>query len=532
MNYFLRTPRPHLNYACRFANQLHDCPPGPQGEDIVADGDTDVRMDSTMSGLREVSGIAKEREVDEGLHGRILSYVGEDGLSQTPYAFSCAGDMPGETLVKSLWTTGWTIRSLTERWLRGHEPGEAERARKMARALKRIASWDTGRAYYPGGFLLNGEWIGGFFGANSQFYTVQIADLMHYATVLEDEEIADFAHALARGIVAGLPGRLGVRRFRPDGSFTGHTHIHTRVLWGVAMAGRVMRDPALVEWARHGYEFVRCGGADFGWFPERFILAGEHPFDGWEERTEVSETCCTGDMTQTAAELARAGHPHYWDHVERYVTNYLMEMQFALTAEVEEFYRYRHRALPPEQVEQGLAILRDYEGGFISDAAVNQWSGVMGFITMAGCCPPEGARALVTAWNSTVTRESDCVRVNMNLDHDGPTATVSADSTGVKVTANEGQTYMLRPPAWAERKSVRAWRAQKQVNADWQGDYVRFPEVRQGEEIALTWPVPRFNQHVQVGGRPDARSAYTVAWEGNRVLEILPPGRQFPIFRT
>jgi len=532
MNYFLRTPRPELNYACRFSNALESCPPGPQGEDLVANGDTDVRMDSCLPGLRELSGLSESTDVDEGLHKRVLGYLGEDNLSHAPYAMCCASDMPPETIVTSLWTSGWTIRSITERWLRNRESALKEKARRIALALKKVASWDTGRAFFPGGLILDGRWIGGFFGGEANFYTLQICDLMHYAEATGDEEIADFAYALARGVVAGLPEGIGMRCFREDGSFTDHTHIHTRVLWGVAMAGRVMRDPALIEWARRGYEFVRSCGTDFGWFPERIILPGEHPFDGYEERVNVSETCCMGDMTQTALQLARCGYPHYWDHVERYVCNYLKEVQFAVTPEVEEFYRKVNSSLPSKEVERGLEILRDFEGGFISNVRPNQWGGC-GFrhLPMAGCCPPEGARALVAAWNGTVMKEGDAIRVNMSFDYEGPLCVLKMGSGRLEVTAKERGTYLLRPPSWAERKSIGALRDGKKVPAEWYGDYVRFLEVKSGEVLSLTWKVPHFCQVVQVGGRIASKCAYTILWEGNRVRGIRPAGRIFPMFR-
>lgn len=47
MNYLIKTPRSELNYACRFANFLGECPPGPAGEDLVANGDSDCRMDGS-----------------------------------------------------------------------------------------------------------------------------------------------------------------------------------------------------------------------------------------------------------------------------------------------------------------------------------------------------------------------------------------------------------------------------------------------------------------------------------------------------
>jgi len=531
MNYFLRTPGPHLNYACRFNNGLHNCPPGPQGEDLVANGDTDVRMDAAYPGLRELGGVTEGTEVDEGVHKRVLGYLGDDDLGHAPYAMCCATDMPPDTIITSLWTSGWTVRSITEQWLRNNDPALKERAGRIARALKKLATWDTGRAYFPGGLLLEGKWIGGFFGSEANFHTTQVCDLLHYAEATGDEEIAEFAHALARGIVAGFPRGIGMRRFREDGSFTDHTHVHTRVLWGVAMAGRVMRDPALIEWARRGYEFVLSRGTDFGWFPERMILRGEHPFDGYEERVDLAETCCMGDMTQTAVELAKGGYPHYWDHVERFVANYLREVQFSITPRVESFYRERHSALPREEVERGLEMLRDFEGGFMGCVGVNDWEGVsLGPLNMAGCCVPEGARALVTTANSVVTEAKGYTYVNMSFDHETGAAIVKTDTGILEVKARRDGNYFLRPPAWAERKAVKASHNGKEIAAVWEGDYLKFEDISSGDAMAAGYPVPQFLQRMSVGGRLEAQRAFTVKWLGNRVLDVRPPGKSFPMF--
>jgi len=531
MNYLLRTPRVHLDYACRFSNSLDQCPPGPQGIDLVAHGDTDLRQDSLLPGPRKVSGLTDSTDVDEGMHKRTLGYLGDDNLSHAPYAMSCAGDMPPDTIVTCLWTTGWTIRSFTEKWLHSGDDTLKERARSVALALKKIAIWDTGRAYYPGGQMLKGKWLGGFFGAESTSYNLQVCDLMHYAEATGDDEIAEFGYALARGILADLPPNIGMRRFREDGSFTDHVHMHTRVLWGMAAAGRVMRDPALIEWARRGYEFVRSCGTDYGWFPERTILPGEHPYDGYEERADISETCCTGDMTQVAAQLAEAGYPHYWDHVERYVSNYVKEVQFTITAQVEEYYRKLHKNLPKKEVERGLEIMRDFEGGFISNILVNQWGGLgFGQFPMAGCCPPEAGRAIVLAGEKTVTGEGDVTKVNMAFDFNAGRATVKAEPGRMEVKVKEGKEYLLRPPAWADREKVRTAKNGKKVTRDWHGDYIRFKNVKKSDKLEMTWDVPRFSQLVEVGGRVGARRACTLIWQGNRVTGIHPPGGNFAMF--
>ena len=532
MNYFLRTPRPELDYACRFNNGLLACPPGPQGEDLVAHGDTDVRQETALIGLRELSGVTADTHVDEGLHRRVMSYVGEEGLSYVPYAMACAGDMPPETVVGTLWTTGWTIRSLTDHHVHTGEAAFADQARRMAHRLLELAHWDTGRAFYPGTMLLDGRWIGGVFGADANFYCPIVCDLVHYAETLGDELIFDLAHALARGIAAGLPGedKLGDRLIRDDGRFSDHTHLHTRVIWGVAAAGRAAEDPALIEWARRAYEFVRSCGTDYGWFPERIILPGEHPYDRYEHRVDVSETCVTGDMTQTAVELARAGYPHYWDHVERYVRNYLHEVQFVITPAIEAYWRAQHTDRPAAEVDRGFAILGDFDGGFMSDIGVNDWRGPEMFFCQAGCCVPEAARALVTAWSHTLSAEDDQLCVNMALGHDDESADVVVTDAGLTVTPKTDGPVLVRPPAWTRRGEVRALRQGQPIDVSWSGDYIRFDDARAGQPLAVRWPVPRFQQRIEVGGRTDSQHPYTITWQGNTATAIDPPGDEFPMF--
>jgi hypothetical protein len=535
MNYFLRTPRPHLNYACRFGVSLSACPPGPEGEDLVAHGDTDIRMESALPGLRKISRRTDGLEVDQGLYRRIMGYVGKDHLSLVSCAALCAKDVSAELNMVSLGTTSQTIRSLTEHWIYSGEKAFLIKAKKMAGAMKKIAWWDTGRAYYPGGGFLNGKWIGGGFGAKVTFYTTVVNDLIHYGTYAGDEEIIEFAYHLARGVVADLPPESGPfsladRRFCPDGSFTDHTHLHTRTVWGVAMAGRVMRDPVLIEWARRAYEFVRSCGTDFGWFPERTILPGRHPFDGYEDRVDVSETCVTGDMVQTAIELARAGYPHYWDHVERYLKNYIHEVQFVLTPEIEKFYRKINADNP--RLEEGLKILHDFDGGFISDISVNDWSSpTFGLMPMAGCCVPEGARAILMVWRNIVEREGKNVKVNMIFDYDGEDCRIEEKWNGTRITPTRSMTPLVRPPAWTDRNSVRIKSKDSSIKPQWSGDYLALPLLQKNVPIELTWKVPTFTQQVEAGGRIGHKHLYSLTWQGNRVLRIEPGGKKFPIFK-
>jgi hypothetical protein len=234
-------------------------------------------------------------------------------------------------------------------------------------------------------------------------------------------------------------------------------------------------------------------------------------------------------MTQIAAELARAGYANYWDHVDRYVRNYLRETQLELTPKVEAFWRGLHTDKSAEEVDSGFEVLREFEGAFQSSIGVNDWQGPEMFFGVAGCCVPEGARALVTAWTNTVVSEADGIRVNMALAHDGDAADVEVIDGGVRVTPHVGGMVRVRPPAWTQRQKVNTDRSAEPA---WDGNYVQFDHVRSGDSVLVTWPIPCFQQHIEVGGRIGGKHPYAIRWEGNVATGIEPAGTVFPLFQA
>jgi len=514
MHYLIHNPLADHNYECRFDIDLLKFPPsmGPGTRDpYITFGDTEARMSLAFQDLREMTGNREGREVEDSLRRRVLGYIRDDGLAWLPpYALTC--DLSDHRPCASNWTTDKAISMLIGSYLRDGNPADLARARKLILGLRSLARWDGGRAYYPGGMggWREGKWL---FTGCSDLYPCILDAIAGYLEAAPDKEILEFARAFAEGMMAGLQENLGANRIREDGSFGGaNSHLHMRAVLGVARLGALTKNRRYLEWARKVYDWLMTQGTDWGWFPE-------------SPGTANSETCATGDMVALAACLAGAGYTGYRDDVERFIRNYCREAQFVPTPEYEVLYRSKHPGA--SESAEGIRQARDFKGGFVARLTPNSLT--MGdHLSMMGCCPPEAMRALAVAWRNVVTETADGVFINLGFDRDAAQARVVsfAPSSGrLTAVAGKAATFYLRPPSWAARDRVNAFRGRAKVEPVWKGEYVMFRKVEPGQELTITWPLIRFTQTVSVGG-----GKYTYEWLGNTVIGVDPPGKGLPLF--
>jgi hypothetical protein len=330
--------------------------------------------------------------------------------------------------------------------------------------------------------------------------------------------VLNFAEAFADGMVAGVQNNLGANRIREDGSFGGYNcHLHMRAVLGVARLGVLRKNTRYIEWSRKVYDWLKSRGTDWGWFPE-----GPDPTT---KESKNSETCGTGDMADIAALLAQAGYSAYWDDLERFVRNYCRESQFFVTPEFEAMYRRVHQT--NANVAEGLRQVRDFQGGFVARLTPNALT-IGTTMNMMGCCPPEGMRSVYIAWKNVVCKSKDGVRVNVCFNRDAPEARVVSFAPFVgrmTVVAKTSDTYFVRPPSWAPRGQVTAYRGETKIATTWKGDYVVFDGVKPGNELTIAYPLPRFRQKIEVGG-----GTFDYQWLGNTVLAVEPRGEGLPLF--
>jgi len=250
LRHLIHNPRPALNYEPVFFIRPMHLPPAPEGHDPIVPGDTDSRMDWEFIYMREISGSRAGLEVERALRQRILGYVGEDHLAWvTPGARMEGQVYEGKEVPKEKeawpWTTSKLIRSLSETYARTGDIGSKELARKVFVALRGLASWDSGRAFFGGGAWRADRWVNP--GQWPPPFTA-LEPVVRYWEVSGDPEALAFATALADGMIAS-PELLSQPNadILPSGEFHGHMHGTLHSVWGVAHLGAVRGNTRYVE---------------------------------------------------------------------------------------------------------------------------------------------------------------------------------------------------------------------------------------------------------------------------------------------
>jgi hypothetical protein len=535
MNYLIRTPRKDFDYEPAFQCHPLRCPPVPSGHDVVVPCDTDARMNWEWYYMRAISGSEAGKDVEAGFHARLLKYVQEDGTVLAPPGAYNEGDIhkvyTKRDYVYHVWGATKILHALAEDFRQTRNPQSRATGRKIIDRLRRLAVYQgKDKCYFPcgmGAMRQDGRVVPNFW---NQHPAPVIEPLVNFYLATGDQDALDFARAYAEGVLAGIqPGGL---RFGPDGSFAnplGHSHATMHGLWGVAYLGVVTGERKYVDFAKRSWDWMLTRGTGTGWFPAM--------------PSDCCETCCISDMMSVAAMVARSGHAEYFDYVERYLRNYISNLQFIVTPQFAAYYRRINQAAGEEKIRQGLAELRKFQGGVIGGSGLNDYEndllgGAAGF-EMFGCCAPEGMRAVWTTWTNVIDRLPQSplgpagVYVNLSFNRDSPWGRVVSyfpDAGRLTVKAAASDAFFLRPPHWAPREQVRAFRGSQPAPVAWSGSYVRFDGVRPGDELTIVYPLVRFSHEVQGlwSGRPQLRLKFE--WLGNMATSVDPPATKTPLF--
>jgi hypothetical protein len=532
MNYLARTPRREFDYEPVFQCHPLRCPPVPSGRDVVVPCDTDARMNWEWYYMREISGSQAGRDIEEAFHKRLLAYVQDDGTVLSHPGCYNEADIhkvyTKEEYYIHIWGATKILHALAEDYRRTHNEASRATARKIVQRLKSLAVYPgENQCYFPcgmGALRQDGSVVPNGW---NQHPAPIVEPLVNYYLATGDREALDFAKAYAEGIMTGIqPDGL---RFGADGRFDGHSHATMHALWGVAHLGLVTGESRYVDFVKRTWDWMLSRGTGTGWFP-----AGPDT---------CNETCCISDMMSNAAIIARNGHPEYFDYVERYLRNYISNLQFIVTPEFEAYYRRINEKAGADEIRRGIEELKKFQGGIIGGSGLNDWENallgrVCGF-EMFGCCAPEGMRAIYTTWTNIIDRLPESklgpagVYVNLSLSRRSPWGQVVSFFPGsgrLTVQAAVRDRFFLRPPHWAPREKVKAFVGTQTVPVHWSGSYVRFDDVAPGQELTITYPLIGFSHEVQGlwKDRPELRIKFE--WLGNMVLRADPPAQQTPLF--
>ncbi|MGI9072471.1 MAG: hypothetical protein ACR2JB_14415 [Bryobacteraceae bacterium] len=237
------------------------------------------------------------------------------------------------------------------------------------------------------------------------------------------------------------------------------------------------------------------------------------PF-GWVADSVGAKTCETDTITSAirlALELIKEGHAEYWNDIERFVRNQLVENQFRNLETL-------HIADPK--------VARGVHGCFDSWADPNTLLAVKNG-DIEGCCINGGMRGLFLASQNAIHETAKEIRVNLLINAATPGLEVASylPSEGRLVLyARGGKRIRVRTPDWLNPNNVRVsgpagFHSEVESSAVWLKGVVAGP-------IVLRFEQPETERTHVVAGR-----SYRALWRGDTVVRLLPYGGVYPIYQ-
>lgn len=322
-----------------------------------------------------------------------------------------------------------------------------------------------------------------------------------------DEVALDLAQGIANFVLG--PSRY----FNYKMEFFGHVHSAVWFACGLVKLGRLTDNEKYITKGKAIYDYVRSISSDFGWVPE---YAQWHPMD-----EEHCETCCIRDMVICADELIRCGYKEYWNDINLFARNQLVENQVKYTGYV---------VCDNEKPDGNGITYHDIDkrmiGGFTGGSEPNSIS-LSRFRSIAGCCVGTAPVALKTIWDNVITTENDTLVLNIPCDKKTDSLIAESD------IPNEGKIRL---------KAVKDCKAGFRMY-EWMGKNVSFTlngqsitidavdsicalELKVGDVLELTFPIETVAKKEIVRG-----TEFTVYWRGCDVVDVTPRGEHVRLYQ-
>ena len=548
MNYLARSPKPEYGYQPVFQVFPLRFPSVREGDDPIVNCDTDARMDWEWFYMRDIAQNDFAKDIEEKFHERMRSYINEEGLAMS-HGGCYREDLPDavygdEDKIIHVWGTLKILRSLCEDYRRTKNPERQKLAGKIVSALKKLFIWGkTGGGesfcYAPNGMGPvdpNDKESKNYWNTH---HAPAVGPILDYYLITGDIEALEFAKAAALGIMESrLPGSVifaGDGSFRDPAGNIGHSHATMHCVWGIAELGLATGGKKYIEFAKRSFDWMMSRSTGTGWFPAL--------------PDSCNETCAISDMISVAVLLGRAGYSEYFDYAERFFRNYIVNLQFVMTPEMESHYKKIHSGQSEEELGRQIELLKKVQGAIIGGSGINDYEnellgGVSGF-SIFGCCAPEGMRAISKIYVSSAVRETQKDNVflpegeyiNMAFNMRNGSCQVRSffpDCGGAEIIPEKDGKIYVRIPHWADKNAAGLKINGKKSDISYSESHPAYAEIeaKAGDVIDVSWPLASFTHTSQVwhDTAPDLKVEFD--WLGNSVISCRPaasPGK-IPLF--
>jgi hypothetical protein len=511
-----------------------------------------ILMTRHMSGSKE--NLAKEEEMFKG----ILRLINDKGEFAVDASHSwCKDSQPNDSLIPAN-TSRMLLGFLVQDQLRP-SPKLTQLIVRMADSISAAAKIEGDCAYLPG--RRTPPWIVGNSGVLGDFQFIwsegeSLRGLVRAYTLTGDRKYLDMAAKFKNAL---MDPKYWVPEVAPKavvasehGQFDGHLHSYLQALMGLIGYAEVTNDAQLKEFVRESYEYARNFGI------ARIGLYGE--------------MCATGDMTWLAIKLSDLGVGDYWEDIDQYVRNQLVEQQATDAHQMHKVNATMPKLVldaakgakmqlgevelvDPKYAKMGLTtdhVIDRFVGAWRSDACNPAMIHPQNFIFVV-CCTGNNPPALYAAWEATVRCNDGIAQVNLLLNRASPWLDIDSylPYEGKVVIRNKTAKQMfLRIPRWVDQSKVTVAVNGKARGYAWvgrclfldgtqAGDQVRveFPMVESKETYTLKWkPESRWLEGINPGPRwkpADSPGRYTFLMKGNTLIDVSPrpQGPGFPLYQ-
>lgn len=302
----------------------------------------------------------------------------------------------------------------------------------------------------------------------------------------------------------------------------GHFHSHSMGMAGLMEYAAATNDARVAQFVVDFYTYSRNFGISrIGWFP---CFAGpisevqENCLHSWGAKTVMMEGCDIGDMTFLAAHLSTAGFGDYWEDIDKWVRNQLVEYQMINKGILEEIVAGSpaHKIDPDTETDDN--VIERNVGAFMSSA-----DPTVGEPWWTMCCNANCAfGGLYSAWKTIIQTTGDVSRVNLLLNRNSAAMDIASylPYEGKVVLSNKtSRKAYVRVPRWADKKMVRGFVNQSELTPTWFGDYLVVQGLQRGDKITVTFPMV---ETVEKYKELTSGIEYTIRFRGNTVVDISP----------
>lgn len=322
-----------------------------------------------------------------------------------------------------------------------------------------------------------------------------------------DETALDLAVGMANYVLG--PSRY----FNYRMEYFGHVHSAMLFACGLVKLGRLIDNPEYIRKGKAIYDYTRSLSSSSGWVPE---YAQWHPME-----EEHCETCCIRDMVVCANELILCGYKEYYNDMNLFARNQLVENQVRYSGYVE-----CDNTKPDENGITYHDIDKRMLGGFTGGSEPNSIS-LVRFRSIAGCCVGTAPVALKTIWDNVYTNENGVLTVNIPCDKE--TEEIKLES----YIPNDGLIRII-----AKKDTAVGFRLY-----DWMGDNLRYtvngspasPKITCAAAVFELRAADRAELHFNIETKAEKETVrgtqFTVFWRGCDVVDMLPRGAHVRLYQ-